>query len=270
MPPIEQRSFGRTSHRVSRLGLGGHTFLRRFGGEDRPGEDALDAILRETLGAGINLFDATYDEERELLGAQLRKIGRRELAFVSCWAQASKTPTGEATIAECERALQQFGLERLDHFYIEVDCSDEHARAMDKLKRDGKIRCAGLLGVERALQAGPQKIDAAVGVYNFYRPQSAKDFEALHNQGIATIGVEPLGRGRFIRESPQDAARIVAALLRFALANENLDSVLVTMTSLQQVGANVVTAASRTAPAEDELALLKAGRGYEIPFDPWK
>ncbi|MBI3830309.1 MAG: aldo/keto reductase [Planctomycetes bacterium] len=270
MASIEKRPLGRTNRNVSRLGLGGHTFLRRFGGADRPDENTLTDILRETLDSGINLLDATYDEERELLGAHLRNLGRRDRALVSCWAQAKCTPTGAATLAECERALKQFGLEQLDHFYLEVDCTDEHARALDQLKRDGKIRCAGLLGVERALAAGPQKIDAAVGVYNFYRPDAAKAFAALHAQGIGTIGVEPLGRGRFIRESPQAAARIVSALLRFALANADLDSVLVTMTSLEQVRANAATAASQTPLSPEDRALLNAGRGYEIPFDPWK
>src|SRR6185436_3088882 len=112
----------------------------------------------------------------------------------------------------CERALRQLGLERIEHFYIEVPCTDEHARALEDLKRAGKIRCAGMYGTERALEAGPQKIDVAVGVYNYYRQGSAKDFVALRSQGIGTIGVEPLGRGRFIRESPQDAPRIVSAL----------------------------------------------------------
>lgn len=269
MLALPTRPLGKTGLRVPRLGLGGHTFLKRFGGQDRPDELTLKALLHAALDAGVCLLDATYDEERELLGKCLKGSGRRKDALVSSWAQAKHTPDGPATIRECERALAQMGLEQLDHFYIEVPISDEHAEALSTLKRDGKIRSAGVLGPERARAAGQEKIDTAVGVYNFYRQNHAEDFAALQAAGIGVLAVEPLGRGRFIREHPHDAPRIASALMRFALAQPHVDAVIVTMASLEQLQANL-TSAYGAAPSASDLTLLKAGRGYEIEFDPWK
>ncbi|MCW8132078.1 MAG: aldo/keto reductase [Planctomycetota bacterium] len=269
MPALPTRPLGTTGLTVPRLGLGGHTFLKRFGGSDRPGREALQAILQAAMDAGVTFLDATYDEERELLGQVLKDSGRRDEALVSSWAQAKHTPDGPATMRECERALAQMQLECLDHFYVEVPITDEQAEALATLKRDGKIRAAGVLGPERARAAGREKIDVAVGVYNFYRQGHAEDFAALKAADIGVLAVEPLGRGRFIRESPQDAPRIVSALLRFALAHRHIDGVIVTMTSLEQIASNVA-AALGPAPSDEDLKLLQAGRGYEIAFDPWK
>jgi len=260
---------GQAAFKASRLGLGGHTFLRRFGGRDRPDEAALLGILNAALDHGITLLDATYDEERELLGQTLRASGRRNEAVVSCWAEAKRTPDGPATVRECERALAQLGLECLEHFYIEVDVSDAHAEALARLKRDGKLRAAGVLGPSRAVQAGKERIDAAVGVFNYYRREAAQDFQTLRAAGIGCLGVEPLGRGRFLQENPHEAPRIAAALLRFALQQPFLDSVLVTMRSRAEVAANAA-AASAGPLTPDEDALLQRGQGYNIPFDPWK
>jgi len=269
MPALAKNPLGKSALAVARLGLGGHTFLKRFGGQDRVGEAELCAILVACLDCGLNFLDATYDEERELLGRCLKQLGRREQTLVSCWAPAQKTPDGPATIAECERALKQFGLERLDHFYIEVDVSDEHAQALATLKKSGKIRLAGAYVAERALKAPAGSIDAAVQVFNFYRPEAASVLRALKERGIGTIGAEPLGRGRFLQEYGADAPKAASALLRYAIAQPFIDTVLLTMNSMDLVGPNVDAALAPTFNASDE-ALLRRGRGYDVPFDPWK
>jgi len=255
---------------MSCLALGGHTFLSSFGGTNRAAEIELLKILNASLDAGIHFLDVTYDEERETLGMVTASSGRRNEAFVSSWAQAKHTPTGAATIQESERALKQLRIERLDHFYIEVDCSDDHARALDQLKSDGTIRAAGMLGADRALAAGPEKFDACVSVYNFYRQGAFESFDALHEKGIGTICAEPLGRGRFLQKHPSQATQMVGALLRFVFAHTGIDGTLLTMRSMDELKANVEMARGPKELTEEDREMLEKGKGYEIEFDPWK
>ncbi|MCZ7648241.1 MAG: aldo/keto reductase [Planctomycetota bacterium] len=266
---LPRRNLGAHGPSLPRLGLGGHTFLKRFGGRGRAEMETLLKLLAQARGLGLNHVDVTYDEERELLGRLLKDLGPRESWVLSSWAQAKQTPDGAAVEREAERALKQMGLERLDLLYLEVDLRDDHARALERLKAAGKIGGAGLLGAERALAAGPERIDFAVAVFNYFRADAAGTLAALKARGLGTLGAEPLGRGRFLAEDPARAPARVAALLRYALSQPFLDAVLVTMRTPEELGANAAVACEARPFGDEDRLALEGCRGYEIPFEPW-
>ena len=80
-----RQKLGETGVTVSRLGLGGHTFAPRYGGEDRAERRELLDIVSTALEEGIDVFDVTADEERQTLGEIVRELDVRNRAFPACW-----------------------------------------------------------------------------------------------------------------------------------------------------------------------------------------
>ena len=266
---FESRTFGRTDLALSRLGLGGHTFRGRFGGRDRPDEDTLYRIVELCLDRGINLFDAGEGEECECFGRVLGRLGIRGRIHISSMGLGSRMMTRAAAVEKVERVLEQLRIERLDLFYINQPCTEEHLGAFAHLKARGMIRRAGLFGCELAKATPSEEIDFVMDRYNYYHQHNAEAWAALKARGLGTISVEPLGRGRFLQEVPQDSERIARALMRFVCANQSIDATLVSMHTVAQVEANAAAARSADPPGGEDLELLERGRGYEIPFDPW-
>ena len=80
-----RRKLGETGVTVSRLGLGGHTFMPRYGGEGRAERRELLDMVSTALEEGIDVFDVTIDEERQTLGEIVRELDVRDRAFLACW-----------------------------------------------------------------------------------------------------------------------------------------------------------------------------------------
>ena len=103
MAPSLLRQLGSTGLAVSRLGLGGHTFLAHYGGLERAERSELLAIVTAALEAGISYFDVTYDEERALLGELTAELRVRERIVLSAWMSRDRTQTAGELMAEAER-----------------------------------------------------------------------------------------------------------------------------------------------------------------------
>jgi len=261
-------SLGKTGVEVSRLGLGGHTFLPRYGGMDRAGSIELRDIVATAIEEGINLFDVTLDEERQMLAALLRDIGARERVFLTCWMSKKLTQEPQDVKAEAERALVLLGVDQVDLLYLDWTCTPGQAQAMVELRDEQKTRFIGVLGTDTALACEVSAFDAVLVNHNYYLRDKEPDIRRVResNSHLGVISLEPFGRGRFPLDAAPPGVSMAAACLKYALNFELPDATLVAVRTLSQLQENVRIWKGRVALTEAERGALQAGRGYATPM----
>ncbi|MDQ1317013.1 MAG: hypothetical protein QG641_1453 [Candidatus Poribacteria bacterium] len=163
-----RKTLGKTGAEISRLGLGGHTFLPNYGGMVQAEYNELMDIVNTAIGEGINLFDVTYDEERKLLGSLLNELNIRDKIFLSCWMSKQKTQTTVELKAEAKRALSLLGAEYVDLFYLDWTCTKEQVEAMVELREEGLTKFIGLLGLSVALENELSDLDVVLINHNYH------------------------------------------------------------------------------------------------------
>ncbi len=255
--------FGSTGVDVPRLGLGGHTFLSEYGGMGHAERAELLEIVTTAVGAGMNLFDVTFDEERVLFGSCLSELGLRDRIFLSCWMAQKKTESPAALKEEARRAVSLLRVDHLDLLYLHRTCTAEQIEAMVELRDSGLTKCIGVFGLSQALESDLSAMDIVLVNYNYHLREDEPDIQRLTEQKVDIIGLEPLGRGRFARDIAPEGVSMVAACLKHVLACSAIDTVLVAVRRLAHLNENIaiwkgdwdLTAAERTA--------LEEGKGYE-------
>ena len=162
---LPTKPFGRTGMDITRVGfgawaIGGGEWSFGWGGQDD--EDSVAAI-HAALEQGVNWIDtaAVYGigHSEEVVARALRGIARsaRPYVFTKCGLVGDPAnPTGPLRRAgargsirsECEASLRRLDVERIDlyqmHWPAEDVKLDEYWQALLNLKREGKIRAAGL------------------------------------------------------------------------------------------------------------------------------
>jgi L-galactose dehydrogenase/L-glyceraldehyde 3-phosphate reductase len=228
---MEQRTLGRTGLRVSALGFGcgdvGGLIVR-----GTPGER--ERAVARAVEAGVNYFDtaASYGsgESERNLGSTLRALDLRPLVGTKFRVDPAERDTAGAITRSIEASLQRLGMDRVDllqlhNLIVREDGSpapgrglpvrrvlDEVVPALDVLRRQGKIRFAGItaLGdtaaVHAVLDAGV--IDTAQVCLNLLNPSAAvavpadfpaQNFDRLLDRarlrGVGAINIRVLAGG---------------------------------------------------------------------------
>ncbi|MGC5075682.1 aldo/keto reductase [Agrococcus sp. DT81.2] len=157
---MEQRTLGRTGHRVSVIGLGTWQ-LGADWGEVRE-EDAL-AVLRAAYEAGVRFFDTAdvYGDGRSerFIGTFLRELGDGDLVVATKagrrMPQVPENYTLENLRAWTDRSRENLGVERLD--LVQLHCppsavyeSDAVFDALDVLVDEGRVAGYGVSVETRA------------------------------------------------------------------------------------------------------------------------
>jgi aryl-alcohol dehydrogenase-like predicted oxidoreductase len=209
---IDVVQLGRAGLRVSRICLGTMT----FGAETDEAEAT--RIAEAALDAGAFFWDTAdmYAKGRseEIVGRVLR--GRRDRVVLATKAYA---PMGDGpndrglsarhVIAACEASLRRLQTDWIDLYYLHLPdpCTplDETLRAMDDLRRSGKIRyiaCSNFRAWEsvRLLQVaerhGWQPISAIQPVYNLTNRQAEIEILPMATaHGLGAVTYSPLARG---------------------------------------------------------------------------
>jgi len=257
-----KRMLGKTGVEISRLGLGGHTFLPNYGGMEQAEYFELLDIVNTAIAEGINLFDVTYDEERKLLGSLLNELYIRDKVFLSCWMSKQKTQTAVELKAEAKRALSLLGVEYVDLFYLDWTCTKEQVEAMVALREDGLTKFVGLLGLSVALENELTDLDVVLVNHNYHLRGNESGIRQLasSNPDIGIISLEPLGRGRFALDT--DGKSMVSASLKYALSFEPVDTVLVAVRRLAHLLEDIEIWKSDFALTNIEQKALESSRGY--------
>ncbi len=212
---ILQRKFGRSDSKISALGFGGHHL------GEAPDEKTAVQIVHEAIDGGITFYDNCWEYRRGKtevwMGAGLK--GRRDRVFLM-----TKTcphgRDGSLALQMLDESLRRLQTDHLDLWQVHGMAFDNDpdlfirkngaAEALEKAKRDGKVRFVGFTGhqnpnVHLAMLKTGFPFDAVQMPLNPFDANFPLSFEKqvlpeLNKRGIAVLGMKPLsGHGDAIK-----------------------------------------------------------------------
>lgn len=256
-----RRPLGRTGLRVSEIAFGAHQV-------DNP------ALMQAALDAGINTFCTAGSyldgREEESIGKVIRAIGPRrrdELVLITGESIRPGT-TRQRILALIETSLRRLGTDHIDVYYASEACSPADLRvdalfeAFEEAHRAGKVSHLGVSGHCGGMQACLQ---AAIDDGRFRMLFTKYDFvsypevgQILHRaaeRGIGTIvfKTDAGGRQKEVRDLEKGGLSFRQATLKWALANPDVSSVAVTITSFDQIRDCTGAVGSSLTGAESEM-----------------
>ena len=247
-------------------------------------------LVRHAFERGINYFDAAEDyrggRSEEAIGQALRGV-RDQVTIVS------KTMAGAGeTRAEMMRALEG-SLRRLQTDYVDIYmnhavnnvarlANPEWQEFTQLARRQGKIRFRGMSGhggrlaecLDYALDH--DLVDVILVAYNFgqdpafysrmlrgfdyvaLQPELPAKLERAHAQGVGVVVMKTLMGARLndMRPFERSGSTFSQAAFRWVLSNPNVDALVVSMKSPDQLD-EYVTASGARQPRAGDLALLE-------------
>ncbi len=228
---MKYRTLGKTGIKVSEIGFGGWGIGGDWWKDANDGESIRSLELAKELG--VTLFDSALQygngHSETLIGSVIRK-DRGTFVITSkippknfVYPPKPGSPVEEAFpaawIVECtERSLKNYGVDCIDlqqfHVWInEWGKSEELRKAVEKLKRDGKVKAFGCsinFPYEDSDNALPDMtsglFDAVQVVYNIYEQDPEKDvFRTALKHHVGVIARCPLDEGALSGKITPDA-----------------------------------------------------------------
>jgi len=295
---MEYRRFGRSDWKVSEIGYGMWGLAGWTGSE----EEEVNKALQRSVELGCNFFDTAWGYgagvSEQILGRLLKKnSGKRLYAATKIPPKNFKWPSKpEYKLEDCfpashiieytEKSLSNLNVEQIDlqQFHVWEDSwanHDEWKTAVEKLKREGKVRHFGVSvnrwepdNVLETLRTG--QIDAVQVIYNIF-DQAPEDnlFPLCKKLDIGVIARVPFDEGTltgtltketvfpkndwrstyFVPENLNSSVDHAEALrpvippgmsmaemaLRFILCNDDVHTIIPGMRKLKNVEANIAT-----------------------------
>jgi aryl-alcohol dehydrogenase-like predicted oxidoreductase len=320
---MQYRSFGRLGWLVGEIGYGMWGLAGWSGSDD----DETSAALERAVELGCNFFDTAWaygnGHSERLLGALVRNHPGKELYVATKVPPKNfKWPSRRGyTLADCfpadhireyaEKSLANLDLPRIDllQFHVWEDSwarDEEWQRAIEDLKRQGKIRAAGVsvnrwepANVVETLRTG--LVDAVQVIFNIF-DQSPQDelFPVCRELNVAVIARVPFDEGTltgnltktsrwpqgdwrntdFVPENLAQSVDRAEALrplvpagmtmpelaLRWILADEAVSTIIPGMRKVKHVDANLAASDGRPL-GPDLLDRLKPHRWDRTPTD---
>jgi aryl-alcohol dehydrogenase-like predicted oxidoreductase len=320
---MQYRSFGRLGWLVGEIGYGMWGLAGWSGSDD----DETSAALERAVELGCNFFDTAWaygnGHSERLLGALVRNHPGKELYVATKVPPKNfKWPSRRGyTLADCfpadhireyaEKSLANLDLPRIDllQFHVWEDSwarDEEWQRAIEDLKRQGKIRAAGVsvnrwepANVVETLRTG--LVDAVQVIFNIF-DQSPQDelFPVCRELNVAVIARVPFDEGTltgnltktsrwpqgdwrntyFVPENLAQSVDRAEALrplvpagmtmpelaLRWILADEAVSTIIPGMRKVKHVDANLAASDGRPL-GPDLLDRLTAHRWDRTPTD---
>lgn len=318
---MQYRTFGRTKFEVSEIGYG-MWGLAGWTGTDM---QELDKALDRSVELGCNFYDTAWGygagKSEQILGQLMRRHqGKRLYHATKIPPKNMKWPSRpEYSLEECfpydhiveytEKSLKNLNVDCIDlqQFHVWEDSwahRDEWQKAVEKLKREGKIRFMGVSvnrwepdNVVDTLRTG--MIDTVQVIYNIF-DQAPEDnlFPLCRELNIGVIARVPFDEGSltgtltkettfpkddwrstyFVPENLKNSVERADALrplipenmtmpelaLRFILANDDVDTIIPGMRKLRNVEANLRTSDGKAL----DPALLKKLKAHRWDRTP--
>ncbi|MEX0762223.1 MAG: aldo/keto reductase [Dehalococcoidia bacterium] len=208
---MQYRTLGRSGLRVSMLsyGTGGPS---KFGQNTGLAAEEQDALVRQCLDLGVNLFDtsAQYGESEEILGRALRGVPRDSYYLATKWSHRAgkglKDDPADLT-ESVERSLSKMDTGHIDVMQFHgVNPTEYHQVVerfypeMSRLREQGKVRFIGFTEmmtedpkheiVGLALKSNPDLWDTVMLKYGILNQWAAKEALPLcqeHNVGVLNM-----------------------------------------------------------------------------------
>jgi uncharacterized protein len=265
---IPLRKFGRADAKISALGFGGHHL-----GEAPDAKTAVE-IIHQAVDGGITFYDNCWEYRRGKtevwMGAGLK--GRRDKVFLM-----TKTcphgRDGNLALLMLEESLHRLQTDHLDLWQVHGMAFDNDAElfirkngaaeALEKAKKDGKVRFVGFTGHQNPkvhldmLNTG-FPFDAVQMPLNAF-DSSFRSFEKqvlpeLTKRGIAVLGMKPLsGHGDAIKHGVITAEES----LRYAMSIPGVTTTITGIDSLEVLNQNLQIAQNFTPMTEAEMDALR-------------
>jgi aryl-alcohol dehydrogenase-like predicted oxidoreductase len=206
---MEQRQLGRTSIKVSALGLGLMSMSGVYGNAN---DEESIGVIHYAIDRGINFLDSAdmygWGHNETLLGKAL--TGRRDRVVVATKFGQVKLADGkqavdgrpEYVMQACEASLKRLGIEVIDLYYQHrVDSNtpiEDTVGAMKRLVEQGKVRAIGLSEARPETIRRAHKVHPITAVQNeyslLYRKEGEETLKATRELGITLVPYSPLGR----------------------------------------------------------------------------
>ncbi len=265
---IPLRKFGRHDAQISALGLGGH----HLGGV--PDVKTAVEIVHQAVDGGVTFFDNCWEYRRGKsevwMGAGLK--GLRDKVFLM-----SKTcphgRDGSLALLMLEESLRRLQTDHLDLWQVHGMAFDNDpalfirkggaAEALERAKKDGKVRFVGFTGhhnakVHLGMLATGFPFDAVQMPLNPF-DANFKSFEQqivpeLKKRGIAVLGMKPMsGHGEPIQQGIVTAEEA----LRYAMSVPGVTTTITGMDSLEVLHQNLQIAQNFTPMSAEEMQALR-------------
>jgi len=210
---VERVVFGKTGLEVSPICYGSWQLDERFWGESDKSEHI--AAMRRAVEVGVNFFDTAdvYGNGRseEVMGEALEPIPRDKVIITTKVYHNFMPPdrldvpdlSYDGILEHCDASLRRLRTDYIDvylcHKYDRFTDIEETTRAMEELKKRGKIRHYGMSNftaeeMRLALDAGDYEV--AQPRFSFWRPQSEDDILPLARRaGLGVMAFSPLFKG---------------------------------------------------------------------------
>ncbi len=265
---IPLRKFGRADAQISALGFGGHHL------GDAPDEKTAVEIVHQAVDGGITFYDNCWEYRRGKtevwMGAGLK--GRRDKVFLM-----TKTcphgRDGSLALLMLEESLRRLQTDHLDLWQVHGMVFDNDAElfirkngaaeALEKAKKDGKVRFVGFTGhqnpkVHLAMLNTGFPFDSVQMPLNAF-DSNFRSFEKqvlpeLSKRGIAVLGMKPLsGHGAAIKHGVITAEES----LRYAMSLPGVTTTITGIDSLEVLHQNLQIAQNFTPMTEAEMNALR-------------
>ncbi len=265
---IPLRKFGRADAKISALGFGGHHL-----GEAPDAKTAIE-IIHQAVDGGITFYDNCWEYRRGKtevwMGAGLK--GRRDKVFLM-----TKTcphgRDGSLALLMLEESLHRLQTDHLDLWQVHGMAFDNDAElfirkngaaeALEKAKKDGKVRFVGFTGhqnpkVHLAMLNTGFPFDAVQMPLNAF-DSNFRSFEKqvlpeLTKRGIAVLGMKPLsGHGDAIKHGVITAEES----LRYAMSIRGVTTTITGIDSLEVLHQNLQIAQNFTPMTDAEMDALR-------------
>lgn len=247
------RTLGKTGMKVTRLGFGCMI-------------TSDPSVISRAVDMGITYFDTArrYQQgnNERMVGAALK--GARNRITLS---SKSGGKTKAEAIQDLETSLKELGTDHLDIWYMHARdeaaaIPDECLEAWTAAKKDGKIRAIGVSThnpnniADRVMQAGI--FDVVLVQYNFASGNTIDaTLKRFSDAGIGLVGMKVVapaaGRGRGgAAATPPVPGKPVAAL-KWVLRNPLIDTIIPSMTDMDQLEANLRAVNEKFGPEDEKL-----------------
>jgi predicted aldo/keto reductase-like oxidoreductase len=280
IPPGEVRRYsalGKTGLKISDISFGGSRL--------QPGDED---IVRHAFDRGINYFDSadSYGDSETVIGNALK--GKRDKVYLTSKTMAGASDSKESMMTALEGSLKLLQTDHVDVYFnhaindVERIKNPQWHEFNALAKRQGKIRFAGMSGhagnliecLDWGIDSG--RVDVILCAYNFGQDPSFYqrfthnfDFVAIQTdlprvitkakaKGVGVIAMKTLRGARLndMRPYEKDGATFSQAAFRWVLANQNVDALIVSMTSAGQIDEYLGASGARATAAAD-IPLLR-------------
>jgi len=272
---VKYRTLGKTGLRVSEIGFGGHSWAYKQvadgqGGYRRPTVDEAVRMIGEGIDMGVNFLDScTALEESATPGEAIKRLKARDRVIISI--RVSHKMKGiEADKKEIYKWTDdRLKLWQTDYVDMCLLCNTENdtpqsgywdmsysIEALDKLKRQGKIRFTGFgchftpeLFLE-AFEKFGDYFDICSIPYNVRHRAAETILPAAKKKKMGVITIKPFARGALLekRDLQGAYAGLPRDMMAFVLENKLVDICTCGVHTIEQVRENFSASWTKLTP----------------------